>query len=51
MIEQLKQDTEGVLDEIYDNIVVAIVVLWCSFNIAGYSIPEVLKFLREIRWS
>jgi predicted nucleic acid-binding Zn-ribbon protein len=50
LIEQLKQDTEGILDEIYDNIVEAIGGSFGAALIeAGYSIPEVLNFLREIR--
>jgi hypothetical protein len=50
LIEQLKQDTEGILDEIYNNIVEAIGGSFGAALIeAGYSIPEVLNNLREIR--
>ena len=50
LIEQLKQDTEGILDEIYNNIVEAIGGSFGAALIeAGYSIPEVLNILREIR--
>jgi len=50
LIEQLKQDTEGILDEIYNNIVEAIGGSFGEALIeAGYSIPEVLNYLREIR--
>ena len=50
LIDKLKTDTASILDEIYNNIVKAV---GGSFGLAlqeaGYAVPEVLKFLSELR--